>query len=183
MLKMNQLVAGAGIVASLAMTATPVFAEVVSEQSQELNQSVRANVTINGYVAPGTTSPAVSAEASGSQSGSQRQSVRITRPANRRYVVASRRYVPGSYVPAGYIAAPYISYLADGQAYLGWGFRGGTCHVRYTESGESYYKYATAASCDDGGVTIGGLTPGVKYRFIVSQDNRAWSRPVTIKAQ
>lgn len=81
-----------------------------------------------------------------------------------------------------YIQPVYIVENADGQVRLDWGYRGGTCHVRYTEANQTYYKYATAASCDDGGVTISGLIPGDKYRFQVRQDNGAWSRAVTVKA-
>lgn len=64
----------------------------------------------------------------------------------------------------------------EGKVWLSWSFRsgdGGTCHIRYTEVGESVYKYATAASCNDGGVMIGGLVPGQRYKFAVRPDRQA----------
>lgn len=70
-----------------------------------------------------------------------------------------------------------------GQVWLGWGWRGGTCHVRYTEATNRSYKYSTSAACDNGGMTIGGLTKGTSYRFQIKQDNGYWSRPITRRAQ
>lgn len=70
----------------------------------------------------------------------------------------------------------------DGRVTLGWDHQGGTCHVRYTESGVSNYKYSTSAACDEGDVTIGGLNRGSNYRFQVKQDEGSWSAPMTMRA-
>jgi hypothetical protein len=91
--------------------------------------------------------------------------------------------VRGTYTAPGYARVPvYVVENTDGRVRLEWGYRGGTCHVRYTEATQSVYKYATAASCDEGGVTIGGLVPGKKYRFQVRQNEGGWSRAVVVKA-
>lgn len=71
----------------------------------------------------------------------------------------------------------------SGEVRLNWDHRGGTCHVRYTESGSRYFKYSTSAACDEGGITIGGLTPGHNYRFQVRKDGGGWSATVTRRAE
>lgn len=139
---------------------------VIQEQSQEVSSSSNASVTCTGDCNG-------SANAESSATGRQWQRTEITSGRNvvsRSYRTSTRR-----------IATAYIGWQSDGSVRLNWGMRGGTCHVRYTEAAESVYKYATAAGCDDGGVTIGGLTPGVRYRFQVRQNDGAWSRPVVIK--
>lgn len=70
----------------------------------------------------------------------------------------------------------------SGQVTLNWGYRGGTCYVRYTEAVNRYYNYNTQTGCDDGHIIIGGLQTGVKYRFQVKQDNGYWSSPITATA-
>ena len=70
----------------------------------------------------------------------------------------------------------------DGQARIEWEMRGGSCHIRYSEVTSRGYKYSTSASCDDGGLTIGGLAQGKTYRFQVRKDGEVWSRPVTVTA-
>jgi hypothetical protein len=69
-----------------------------------------------------------------------------------------------------------------GTAVVEWAHRGGSCHVQYTEVGQTVYKYQTVASCDQGQVTIGHLTLGVSYKFQVSQNGEHWSVPVTAMA-
>lgn len=69
-----------------------------------------------------------------------------------------------------------------GEVKLTWSHRGGTCHVRYTEANVRSYRYSTNADCDEGGVTIGGLTRGKAYRFQVKQDDGYWSRAFTRNA-
>ncbi len=71
----------------------------------------------------------------------------------------------------------------NGAARLSWNYRGGTCTIRYTEASESMYKYATSAGCDDGGIVIGGLVPGVRYKFQVSPDGVNWSKVVSTVAK
>ncbi|MBD3279806.1 MAG: hypothetical protein GF390_03800 [Candidatus Pacebacteria bacterium] len=65
-----------------------------------------------------------------------------------------------------------------GTVNVGWVYRGSSCHVRYTEADQQMYKYDTVTNCDSGQLTIGHLTAGVKYRFVVSQDGTHWSAPV-----
>ncbi|MDQ5951659.1 MAG: hypothetical protein QG639_940 [Patescibacteria group bacterium] len=65
---------------------------------------------------------------------------------------------------------------------LGWDHRGGTCHVRYSESNVQSYKYSTSAACDAGEVVVGGLQRGSTYRFQVKKDDGAWSAPLWLRA-
>lgn len=138
-------------------------------QSQEMTQSTssKTSVSCTGGECSG------SAEASSSQTGFQRQ-------------MMTTDTVPYHTVRAGvrpYKTGVWAARAREGQVRLTWGFRGDTCHVRYTEARESSYKYTTSASCDDGGVTIGGLVPGVKYRFQVQQGTGYWSKPVVVLAR
>lgn len=70
----------------------------------------------------------------------------------------------------------------SGEVSLSWDQRGGTCHVRYTESWIRNYKYSTSTACDNGSITIGGLQPGTSYRFEVQKDSEGWSWPLTLRA-
>ncbi len=72
--------------------------------------------------------------------------------------------------------------LTNGYATVTWPHRGGTCTVRYTEAAARWYKYTTAAACDAGEATIGGLIPGRAYRFQVRQGSSNWERPVRLIA-
>lgn len=145
-----------------AMAVTPL-AQAFTEQSQwqKVEQSVTAEVNGTG-----------TAKVESTQKAEQFQSQQM----NENWGGNGYRYNRG-YVR--YYAAPAATY---GQAYLGWGMRGGTCHVRYTENSNRGYKYNTSAACDDGGMIIGGLRSGWTYRFQVRKDDGAWSRPVRIKA-
>jgi len=69
-----------------------------------------------------------------------------------------------------------------GTVNVGWAYRGGTCHVRYTESNQQMYKYRTASNCDAGSVEVGHLTPGVSYKFSVSPDGNNWTHGMTAVA-
>jgi hypothetical protein len=64
----------------------------------------------------------------------------------------------------------------EGRILLTWDERNGaTCHIIYTEANQTWYKYSTAASCAQGRLVVGGLTPGVRYKFRVSPDHNGWS--------
>lgn len=62
-----------------------------------------------------------------------------------------------------------------GTANVGWSNRGGSCHIAYTEAGQTVDKYHTVANCDQASLEIGHLTPGVKYAFRVMEDGGVWS--------
>ncbi len=185
----NNLMLGLVVSASsLALAVSPVAAYM--EQSQQFSQSVSSSTKIeNG------SAEKVEASASGSQSGSQTQIMTGSAGADRGYNGAvgggytqtNRNYVyrqpKTTKTGYGYVPGMYINGLDNGQVWLGWGVRGGTCHVRYTENRSRTYQYATATSCDEGGITIGGLQPGMKYRFQISQDRNRWSQPVVITAR
>lgn len=91
----------------------------------------------------------------------------------------------GMFVTAAPVANAQVvvPMASNGAVRLSWGWRGGTCNVRYTEASEVVYKYATSAGCDEGGVTISGLAPGQKYKFQVSPDNVNWSKVVATTAK
>lgn len=76
----------------------------------------------------------------------------------------------------------WVRPAAHGEVHLTWDHRGGTCHVRYTESTSAGYNYHTSTNCDEGGITIGGLVSGKSYRFQVQKDDGAWSRARTVRA-
>ncbi len=135
-----------------------------AEAYMEQTQWQRVEQTMRGEVNGGGT-----AKIEGTQKAEQYQNQ--TMSTGRAYRRIHRGRVLGYQVPVQY-----------GQVYLSWDFRGGTCHVRYTENANRYYKYSTAASCDSGGTTIGGLRPGLVYRFQVKKDDGTWSAPVRIKA-
>ncbi len=66
----------------------------------------------------------------------------------------------------------YYNAQPDGKILLTWDKRGDTtCHISYTESGGYAYQYKTQAECDDGHVVIGGLVPGMEYKFAVHAEN------------
>lgn len=65
-----------------------------------------------------------------------------------------------------------------GTALVSWSHRGSDCNVKYTENGQSVYKYETITSCDAGFLSIGHLVPGTKYQFTVGQGGGNWSLPV-----
>ncbi|HEX7017832.1 MAG TPA: hypothetical protein VF209_02910, partial [Patescibacteria group bacterium] len=69
-----------------------------------------------------------------------------------------------------------------GTVNVGWSNRGGSCHVAYTEAGQSADKYFTQASCDSGMIEVGHLTPGATYSFRVMEDGGTWSGRVTAVA-
>src|SRR5258708_2780216 len=73
--------------------------------------------------------------------------------------------------------------VTNGAVKLGWNYRGGNCTIRYTEVGQQAYKYMTTTGCNDGGIIIGGLVPGQKYKFQVSPDGVNWSKPVASMAK
>jgi hypothetical protein len=163
-----------GIVLGAALTvvaALPAQALVI-EQTQEMSVSGNARVEMTG----GTGT----AEATSNASGKQRQYIEMNTAAVT--FAPTRTHVPAKKFKKGRPVATVRVRRSDGQVRLTWDMRGGTCHVRYTEVGASTYKYETSTSCDDGGITIGGLTPGVSYRFQVRQHDGGWSLPVTVKA-
>lgn len=131
-------------------------------QSQSMDQSIKMEINAESS---GTSS--VTAKASAHQSAQQSQSQGVD--------------WNGYPVYAGGWEAAQVE-PTYGAVYLSWNLRGGTCHVRYTESNQNWYKYATATACDNGGVTIGGLVPGRWYRFQVRQDNGYWLKAITRKA-
>jgi hypothetical protein len=71
----------------------------------------------------------------------------------------------------------------NGAVKITWNYRGGTCHIIYTEAQEAVYKYRTSAGCDEGSLIVRGLVPGQKYKFQVSPDGVNWSKPVASAAQ
>jgi hypothetical protein len=155
---------------SLGLAVTPIQA-IFIEQSQSVNASANSSASCTGDC---------SASSNSSVSVQTSQTMRVDSGDAGYYRPVSYRY----HAPArAYVQPVYIVSNSDGQVRLDWGYRGGTCHVRYGEANQSWYKYATAAGCDDGGVTIGGLVPGVKYRFQVHQNEGAWSRAVVVRAQ
>jgi hypothetical protein len=166
-MKLSTLLSAAAVMGLAVTTAVPIQASTVmiQEQSQEVSSSSNASVTCTGECNG-------SASANSSASGRQWQRSEVKSGS------ITRSYKPTK----KYTATAYIGWNNEGTIRLNWGMRGGTCHVRYTEANKSTYKYATSAGCDDGGVTIGGLTPGVRYRFQVRQNDGAWSRAVTAKA-
>ncbi len=167
-----------GIVVGTAMTliaALPVQAMVVG-QTQEMSNSSSAKVEMTGGTATTGTAATTTSEASSTAWGKQTQRVEVNSDVFTFAPVQGRRFKRVRPVAMVYVDR------TDGQVRLNWDMRGGTCHVRYTEASARSYRYATAAGCDDGGVTIGGLTPGVTYRFQVRQDDGVWSLPVTVKA-
>lgn len=149
------LTTGLTVVALLSLAA-PVNAARV-EQSQELEQKTTVTVSGNSHS---------ESKAEVRQWAKQSQSVEL--PAHRWGWVE--------------VSAETADRPQDAMVTLRWPQRGGTCHIRYTEAGQRHYKYTTAASCDQGELTIGGLTAGQRYRFQVRQDNHSWSRPVTVRA-
>ena len=159
------LVVGFLIVSNQASLA---WVSVTQEQSQSVSSSGNASVTCEGNCTG-------SAEANSSATGRQWQRTEVT--------VGGAAYPTRAVAKRGRVAGAYVGWSADGEVRLNWSLRGGTCHVRYTEASESVYKYATSASCDDGGVTIGGLTPGVSYRFQVRQNDGPWSRAVVVRVR
>ncbi len=185
-----------GLLASasaLTLGAVPVSAQVM-EQSQQFTQTVNSSVKLENGSATN-----IEATASGTQSGSQSQYLMVPNHATRQMRAQKVRQMAGKNLKGKYVKLPsnrvmknsgyvnmssaYVQNAADGQVWLGWGMRGGTCHVRYTENVSKVYTYATAASCDEGGVTIGGLQSGTNYRFEVSQDRNRYSLPVVITAR
>ena len=154
----------------------PASAQVMM-QAQQMSVSSNAAINCNG---------SCDAQANGSASGSQWQYMdaapAYAAPA-RAYVAPRARVVRPRTVRRTYQSSMvYVTEIANGSARVNWGYRGGTCHVRYTEQGESWYKYQTAASCDDGGVTIGALVSGQRYVVQVRQENGGWSYPVVVTA-
>jgi hypothetical protein len=170
-MRKNVLLSLTIVIAGLAI-ATPVSA-VVMEQSQSQSQSTSSNSSASVTVTNGSGSGSANSEAKASQS--QGQSQRID--------MGTTRNVGRGRVVRGAARGAWISVNTDGHVRLSWAQRGGTCNIRYTENSDRGYKYATSAGCDEGGVTIGGLTPGVVYRFQMKQDNGPWSKAIVIKAQ
>ena len=170
-MKINQAFSS-GLLAFSLLVLTTVSAQakeevrLMQEQSQGNSMSVSTECT-NGNC---------KSEASGSQSQEQRQYMNVGAKnlgadddwswSNRKPTIWGRRVG-----------------LETGQVRLTWPMRGGTCHVRYTENSESGYKYATSASCDDGGMTIGGLQSRQMYRFQIKQDDGEWSRTTRLMAR
>lgn len=71
----------------------------------------------------------------------------------------------------------------DGEVKLTWGLRDGTCHIQYRRVGQTGWPHATATSCNNGEVTIGGLEEGKNYQFRIKKNDGHWSRPLTRRAQ
>jgi hypothetical protein len=163
--------------ATLALTASVAHA-VVIEQSQSEGQNMEVSVSTSG-----TSTGSVTARATGSQSQSQSQRIETAAPVE--YVYSHAQYVRGKYVRPVMVRTAWVTpvVMDEGQVRLSWGYRGGTCQVRYTETTRNWYAYATAAGCDDGGITINGLQAGVNYRFQVKPENGVWSRAVVVRAQ
>jgi hypothetical protein len=166
------LLTRAAILGATVITATAVTAQTATaltvEQSQELNTSSKTSISCNSGDCSG------SAEAT--SNGKQNQRVEAA-PTGYKAGKATYRKGKALWMPATVVM------MDDGQVRLNWGMRGGTCHVRYSEANQSAWKYQTSASCDEGGVTIGGLQSGVKYKFQVRQDNGAWSKIMVGKAE
>lgn len=71
----------------------------------------------------------------------------------------------------------------NGEVKLTWSMRDGTCHIQYRKVGQAGWPYSTAADCNNGEVTIGGLEEGKNYQFRIKKNDGRWSRPLTRKAQ
>lgn len=164
-MKKLQIVGATTMAAVLtAVSALPVQAVVV-RQTQEFSSST--SVKVEG-------GSDVKAEAESNSWGKQSQ--RIVTDDAPEYGYRSGR-------PAGRsVGKTWARPANNGQVRLTWDMRGGTCHVRYTEVGAAGYNYETSASCDEGGITIGGLVSGKSYRFQVRKDDGAWSRATTVRA-
>lgn len=165
----------------IALSATvPATVMAWQTQSQEGTQNTTQRVN---FECQGTSCNA-SAENNVSQSFKQSQSQDVGYAAAPvQYRVAGR--VAGRTKVARAVNVNYVM-VADntsGSVRLSWPMRGGTCQVRYGEVTRGGYPYATSAGCDDGGVTIGSLVPGRKYRVQVSQDGTYWTRPVVVIAR
>ena len=156
-----------------AATITTQSASAVTiEQSQELSNTAKASVTCTG---------SCSGSAEATQNGKQSQKIELPSPVTEMHTGRVIRY---NYSHGRVVHVPAtVIMMADGQVRLSWGMRGGTCHVRYTEANQNVWKYNTSAGCDDGGVTIGALQSGTKYKFQVRQDNGDWSRAMSAIAQ
>lgn len=161
------------VVASTVLASTSAAALTV-EQSQELTNSAKTSITCNGEC---------SGSAEVTQNAKQSQKIEMSPTAKHyKYVAPKYKSVKNKNLKAVYVPSAVVI-MNDGQVRLNWGMRGGTCHVRYTESNMNVWKYNTSAGCDEGGVTINGLQSGVSYKFQVRQDNGAWSRVMVGKAQ
>jgi hypothetical protein len=152
----------ATLMATAAVTTQSASALTI-EQTQELSNTAKTSVTCNGEC---------SGSAEATQHGKQSQKIEMQTPVMHTAKPVKYNYRAGKVV---YVPSTVVM-MADGHVRLSWGMRGGTCHVRYTESNQNVWKYNTSAGCDEGGTTIGGLQSGVKYKFQVRQDNGAWSR-------
>jgi hypothetical protein len=160
------------------VTASPAHA-VFMQQSQQMSGSANASSTCTGGDC--NTSAQTSINTSMSQTMSADMGGGPAYAPSYAYVNTVYRTRPSR---MGYarVQQVYVVENNNGQVRLDWGYRGGTCHVRYTEATSANYKYFTSAGCDEGGVTISGLVPGRKYRFQVRQNEGAWSRAVVVKA-
>lgn len=155
------LISGVGLALGLTFS-TPTLAYFQQSQSQKVEQTVTAEVEGSGKSKVESSQKVEQSQSQNMDMGWGNNGYRLNRKQIRYYNVKSEN--------------------TDGEAYLSWGWRGGTCHIRYTENNYRNYKYSTSAACDDGHLTIGGLQPGRLYRFQVRQDNGVWSKPIRIKA-
>lgn len=71
----------------------------------------------------------------------------------------------------------------NGEVRLTWSMKDGTCHIQYRKVGQAGWPYSTAADCNNGEVTIGGLEEGKNYQFRIKKNDGKWSRPMTKRAQ
>jgi hypothetical protein len=164
MKKLPILAGGVGAVLSLFVLNSSSLAYSQQSQTQKVEQSVTAEVNGSGNAKVESTQ-----KAEQSQSQSMDYQLGNMSPTGVRY-------------SQGYIHRYKRPVSMTGQAYITWGWRGGTCHIRYTENGNGNYKYYTSAACDDGNATIGGLRPGWVYRFQVKKEDGGWGKPIRIKA-
>lgn len=165
-MKMQQRLGVVSAVLTFALVAAVTPAQAYQSQSQSATSESSSSVTCEGNGCTGKT------ESSASVRMYQRQSQGSGSSDSSDWYPSHRR-------------GNYNNSWGDtsGEVRISWDHRGGTCHVRYTEAGSKYFKYATSAACDEGGVTIGGLKTGKNYRFQVRKDSGAWSRSMTVRAE
>mgnify|MGYP001175360096 CR=1 FL=1 len=171
MSKKMLLVSASFLSATLFVASSSPAQALVVRQSQEMSNSSSVKVEGSNVSVSGD----FKAEAKSESWGKQSQKVVIDDGAG--YTMRPYGHSKGR-GNKGMWAKP----ASSGEVRLTWDMRGGTCFVRYTEAGSAGYNYETSTGCDNGTITIGGLTPGRNYRFQVRKDDGAWSQPITVKA-